>query len=161
MYCYSKNAPCSIHFYFKLANSTQFLNILSQFLRGNVTFGMFLKKTTLFSCWDFEGCLFFPFSIKITIFCVLQKRESHRFGTKWGRLNDDRIEIFSWSFPLRNHKIHPCMLIKITFCMAGRVEVFRNKHDSLWNDVLPGPDDALSESLFPRFYHGLTLVQLG
>jgi len=35
----------------------------------------FEKEDMFFSCWDFEGCLFFPFTIKITyfVFCRSEK----------------------------------------------------------------------------------------
>ncbi len=43
-----------------------------------------------------------------TFFCVqLKERNSYRFGTTWGRVNDDRV----WTIPLKDHILHFCTII--------------------------------------------------
>ncbi len=49
--------------------------------------------------------LCFPHSSKYLPLCSAEQRHSYRFGTTWGWVNDDRINIFGWSIPL-SHKLH-------------------------------------------------------
>ncbi len=45
--------------------------------------------------------LCFPLSLEYLPLCSAEKRHSYRFGTTWGRVNNDRIFIFGWTIPLR------------------------------------------------------------
>ncbi len=42
----------------------------------------------------------FPTFFRISSFVFSRTRHSYRFGTTWGRVNDDRIFIFGWTIPL-------------------------------------------------------------
>ncbi len=49
----------------------------------------------------------YKLSSKYLPLCLAEQRNSYRFGTTWGWVNDDRIFIFGWTIPLT--------LIKISF----------------------------------------------
>ncbi len=56
------------------------------------------KKITM----DVNGApelLCFPHSSEYLPLCSAEQRHSYRFGTTWGRVNDDRIFIFGWTIP--------------------------------------------------------------
>ncbi len=42
----------------------------------------------------------YKLSSKYLPLCSAEQRNSYRFGTTWGRVNDDRIYIFGWTIPL-------------------------------------------------------------
>ncbi len=44
--------------------------------------------------------LCFPHSSEYLPLCSAEQTHSYRFGTTWGRVNDDRIYIFGWTIPL-------------------------------------------------------------
>ncbi len=39
---------------------------------------------------------------KYILSCLTEDRNSYRFGTTWGWVNDNRINIFGWTIPLRS-----------------------------------------------------------
>ncbi len=39
---------------------------------------------------------------KYILLCLTEDRNSYRFGTTWGWVNDNRIKIFGWTIPLRS-----------------------------------------------------------
>ncbi len=43
----------------------------------------------------------YKLSSKYLPLCSAEQRNSYRFGTTWGWVNDDRIFIFGWTIPLR------------------------------------------------------------
>ncbi len=45
--------------------------------------------------------LVYTLSSKYLPLCSTEQRNSHRFGTSWGWVNDDRMFIFGWTIPLR------------------------------------------------------------
>ncbi len=52
--------------------------------------------------------LCFPHSSEYLPLCSAEQRNSYRFGTTWGWVNDDRIFIFGWTIPLSHfHFIRP------------------------------------------------------
>ncbi len=44
----------------------------------------------------------YKLSSKYLPLCSAEQRNSYRFGTTWGWVNDDRIFIFGWTIPLRS-----------------------------------------------------------
>ncbi len=42
----------------------------------------------------------YKLSSKYLPLCSAEQRHSYRFGSTWGRVNDDRIFIFGWTIPL-------------------------------------------------------------
>ncbi len=44
--------------------------------------------------------LSYKLSSKCLPLCLAEQRNSYRFGTTWGWVNDDRIFIFGWTIPL-------------------------------------------------------------
>ncbi len=49
----------------------------------------------------------YKLSSKYLPLCSAEQRNSYRFGTTWGWVNDDRIFIFGWTIPLRGDCIIP------------------------------------------------------
>ncbi len=45
----------------------------------------------------------YKLSSKYLPLCSAEQRNSYRFGTTWGWVNDDRIFIFGWTIPLSRH----------------------------------------------------------
>ncbi len=43
---------------------------------------------------------YYQHSSKYIIVCAAEERHWYRFGTTWGWVNDNRIYIFGWTFPL-------------------------------------------------------------
>ncbi len=64
---------------------------------------------------EFNGApelLCFPHSSEYLPLCSAEQRNSYRFGTTWGWVNDDRIFIFGWTIPLRH------ALLDVALCVC-------------------------------------------
>ncbi len=46
----------------------------------------------------------YKLSSKYLRLCLAEQRNSYRFGTTWGWVNDDRI--FGWTIPIKKRKVH-------------------------------------------------------
>ncbi len=58
----------------------------------------------------------YKLSSKYLPLCSAEQRNSYRFGTTWGWVNDDRICIFGWTIPLNDHVIH------VTYFLLQNIE---------------------------------------
>ncbi len=58
----------------------------------------------------------YKLSSKYLPLCSAEQRNSYRFGTTWGRVNDDRIFIFGWTIPLRCENCWLSVLCMLQLC---------------------------------------------
>ncbi len=64
---------------------------------------MLLFSIVFHAVHDFSHTMEFqlPIFFYISFLCSTEERNSCRFGTTWGWVNDDRIFIFGWTVPLK------------------------------------------------------------
>ncbi len=81
--------------------------------------------------------------------CLAEQRNSYRFGTTWGWVNDDRIFIFGWTIPLRRP-------VKATEGSVMHSPSRRPKGGlSAWYDCFVGSRDGVLNSQSERRTHKL------
>ncbi len=96
----------------------------------NENYVVFLKLRVSFCCWMKPSG--YEHSSNYHLLCWGEQRNSYRFRTTWGGVNDDSIFIFGWSIPLKSHYTIPGT--HITYYTSHVCLIFNNVH--VWQKCL-------------------------